>query len=117
MTDADPQPGTGARAGRPRRAATRGRPAPAAGRRWLGLLYLAPRSSSTPRRAVPAGQGVWLSFFHWNGVTAATWAGLSNYTGFLHDPTLRVSGLEHTLFFIALLLAAADRPGAGSAPR
>ena len=26
---------------------------------------------------VPVGQGVWLSFFHWNGVTAATWAGLS----------------------------------------
>ncbi len=48
---------------------------------------------------VPVGQGVWLSFFHWNGVTTATWAGLSNYTGFLSDPTLRAA-VEHTLYFI-----------------
>jgi raffinose/stachyose/melibiose transport system permease protein len=49
--------------------------------------------------AGPAVQGVWLSFFHWNGITAATWAGLGNYSGFLSDPTLR-QAVEHTLFFI-----------------
>ena len=48
---------------------------------------------------VPVGQGVWLSFFNWNGVTAATWAGLANYTGFLSDPALRAA-VEHTLYFI-----------------
>jgi raffinose/stachyose/melibiose transport system permease protein len=48
---------------------------------------------------VPVGQGVWLSFFNWNGVTTATWAGLSNYTGFLSDPALRAA-VEHTLYFI-----------------
>jgi raffinose/stachyose/melibiose transport system permease protein len=48
---------------------------------------------------VPVGQGVWLSFFHWNGVTTATWAGLSNYTGFLTDPTLRAA-VTHTLYFV-----------------
>jgi raffinose/stachyose/melibiose transport system permease protein len=47
----------------------------------------------------PAGQGVRLSFVHWDGVTTATSAGFSNYTGFLHDPALRAAVL-HTLFFI-----------------
>jgi raffinose/stachyose/melibiose transport system permease protein len=71
------------------------------GRRpWLGLLYLAPGLVLYAIVViVPVGQGVWLSFFNWNGVTAATWAGLSNYTGFLTDPTLRTA-IEHTLWFI-----------------
>jgi len=71
------------------------------GRRpWLGLLYLAPGLVLYAIVViVPVGQGVWLSFFKWNGVTAATWAGLSNYTSFLSDPTLRTA-VEHTLWFI-----------------
>jgi raffinose/stachyose/melibiose transport system permease protein len=76
-------------------------PGVGSGRRpWLGLLYLAPGLILYALVViVPVGQGVWLSFFHWNGVTAATWAGLSNYTGFLSDPTLRAA-VEHTLYFI-----------------
>jgi raffinose/stachyose/melibiose transport system permease protein len=79
----------------------RRRPGVGSGRRpWLGLLYLAPGIILYAVVViVPVGQGVWLSFFHWNGVTAATWAGLSNYTGFLSDPTLRAA-IEHTLYFI-----------------
>jgi len=71
------------------------------GRRpWLGLLYLAPGIILYAIVViVPVGQGVWLSFFNWNGVTTATWAGLSNYTGFLSDPALRAA-VEHTLYFI-----------------
>jgi raffinose/stachyose/melibiose transport system permease protein len=71
------------------------------GRRpWLGLLYVAPGLILyVVVVLVPVGQGVWLSFFNWNGVTAATWAGLSNYTGFLSDPELRAA-VEHTLWFI-----------------
>lgn len=71
------------------------------GRRpWLGLLYLAPGIILyAVVMLVPVGQGIWLSFFHWDGVTTATWAGLSNYTGFLSDPTLRAA-IEHTLYFI-----------------
>src|SRR5215475_11983582 len=71
------------------------------GRRpWLGLLYLLPGIVLYAVVVlVPVGQGVWLSFFNWNGVTAATWAGLSNYTGFLRDPSLRAA-VEHTLYFI-----------------
>src|SRR5690242_18206435 len=73
-----------------------------AGRRrpWLGLAYLAPGLLVYALVVlVPVGQGIWLSFFHWNGITAATWAGFSNYTGFFEDPTLRAAG-EHTLVFI-----------------
>ena len=73
-----------------------------AGRRrpWLGLVYLAPGLVLYGLVVlVPAGQGVWLSLFHWNGITAATWAGASNYTAFLHDPTLRAA-ITHTLVFI-----------------
>lgn len=79
----------------------RRRPGVGSGRRpWLGLLYLAPGLILYAVVViVPVGQGVWLSFFHWNGVTSATWAGLSNYTGFLSDPTLRAA-VEHTLYFI-----------------
>jgi len=71
------------------------------GRRpWLGLAYLAPGLILYAVVVlVPAGQGIWLSLFHWNGVTAATWAGVSNYTGFLTDPTLRAA-ITHTLYFI-----------------
>jgi raffinose/stachyose/melibiose transport system permease protein len=82
--------------------ARRRRPGVGSGRRpWLGLVYLAPGLILYALVVlVSAGQGVWLSFFHWNGVTAATWAGLSNYTGFLSDPTLR-QAVTHTLYFIA----------------
>ena len=69
-------------------------------RRRTGLLYLAPALAAyVVVVLVPAGQGVWLSFWHWNGITKATWAGFGNYTGFFTDPTLR-QALEHTLVFI-----------------
>jgi raffinose/stachyose/melibiose transport system permease protein len=69
-------------------------------RPWLGLLYLAPGLILYAVVVlIPAGQSVWLSFFNWNGVTAATWAGFSNYTGFFGDPTLRAAA-EHTLTFL-----------------
>jgi len=79
----------------------RRRPGVGSGRRpWLGLLYLTPGIVLYAVVVlVPVGQGVWLSFFNWNGVTTATWAGLSNYTGFLRDPALRAA-VEHTLYFI-----------------
>ena len=70
-------------------------------RRWLGLAYLAPALLIYGFVVLlPVGQGVRVSFYHWDGVTAATSAGFSNYTGFLHDPTLR-QAVAHTLYFIA----------------
>jgi raffinose/stachyose/melibiose transport system permease protein len=69
-------------------------------RRWLGLAYLAPALAVYALVVLaPTVQGVWLSFQHWDGVTAATWAGFENYTGFFGDPTMR-QAVEHTLFFI-----------------
>jgi raffinose/stachyose/melibiose transport system permease protein len=69
-------------------------------RRWIGLAYLAPALAVYALVVLaPALQGVWLSFYHWDGITTATWAGLGNYSGFLSDPTLR-QAVEHTLFFI-----------------
>jgi raffinose/stachyose/melibiose transport system permease protein len=68
--------------------------------RWLGLAYLAPALAVYALVVLaPSLQGVWLSFQHWDGVTAATWAGFGNYTGFFGDPTMR-QAVEHTLFFI-----------------
>ena len=68
--------------------------------RWLGLAYLAPALVVYALVVLaPTLQGVWLSFQHWDGVTAATWAGFENYTGFFGDPTMR-QAVEHTLFFI-----------------
>lgn len=70
-------------------------------RRWLGLVYLAPALLIYAVVVLlPAGQGLQLSFYHWDGITAATWAGADNYTGFLTDPTLR-QAVTHTLYFIA----------------
>ncbi|WP_275560044.1 sugar ABC transporter permease [Streptomyces sp. 5-6(2022)] len=81
------------RTNRPRRSSRRRR-------RQLGLVYLAPALLIYSGVVLlPAGQGVRLSFYHWDGITAATWAGLENYTDFLSDPTLR-QAVGHTLFFI-----------------
>ncbi|MBI0375750.1 sugar ABC transporter permease [Streptomyces albiflaviniger] len=81
------------RANRPRRSSRRRR-------RWLGLAYLAPALLIYACVVLlPAGQGVNLSFYHWDGITTATWAGVENYTDFFTDPTLR-QAVGHTLFFI-----------------
>ncbi|MFE2749349.1 carbohydrate ABC transporter permease [Streptomyces scopuliridis] len=71
----------------------------------MGLVYLAPALLIYAFVVLlPAGQGVQLSFYHWDGITAATWAGLDNYTGFLTDPTLR-QAVTHTLYFVVFFSA------------
>ncbi|MGI5518684.1 carbohydrate ABC transporter permease [Streptomyces sp. CA-106131] len=91
----------GAEAAQPPRRARRVRPSPhRRRRRWLGLAYLSPALLLYAFVVlVPAGQGVQLSFYHWDGVTSATWAGFANYSGFVSDPTLR-QAVVHTLYFI-----------------
>lgn len=93
-------PGT-ATPGRPQRSPRSTRfCSPRTRRRLLGLAYLAPALLIYGYVVLlPAGQGLQLSFYHWDGVTAATWVGFGNYTGFLTDPTLR-QAITHTLFFI-----------------
>ncbi|GAA2374277.1 sugar ABC transporter permease [Streptomyces cuspidosporus] len=69
-------------------------------RRLLGLAYLAPALLIYVFVVLlPAGQGLRLSFYHWDGITSATWAGFGNYTAFLTDATVR-QAVTHTLFFI-----------------
>ena len=85
--------------------------------RAVGYLYVLPALLVfTLLVLVPLGQTVWYSLFDWDGLTPATWAGLSNYTALLTDPTLRgpfVHALVLLVFYalipilIGLLLAAA----------
>lgn len=91
----------GAEAARPPRRAGQVRRSPhRRRRRWLGLAYLSPALLLYAFVVlVPAGQGVQLSFYHWDGITPATWAGFANYSDFISDPTLR-QAIVHTLYFI-----------------
>ncbi len=43
---------------------------------------------------VPIGQGVWRSFFNWDGIDPAKWVGLDNYREFFSDPVVGQS-FEH----------------------
>ncbi len=85
--------GSGAAAGR------RGR----AGRRrvqWTGYLYVLPAFAVlTVFLLVPLGQLVQISLYHWDGLSASTWAGLSNYTRLAHDPVV-LSSFWHCLVLI-----------------
>ncbi|MCW7945185.1 sugar ABC transporter permease [Streptomyces hygroscopicus] len=106
------------------RSTARKRPAAASrerapGRRriqWTGYLYALPALTVLALfLLVPLGQLVQISLFKWDGLSASTWAGISNYTGILEDPAL-VSSFAHAfvlvLFYsaipisLALLLAA-----------
>jgi raffinose/stachyose/melibiose transport system permease protein len=85
--------------------------------RLVGYLYVLPALVVFALLVVvPLGQSVWYSLFDWDGLSVATWAGLSNYTGLLTDPTLRgpfVHALVLLVFYsalpigVGLLLAAA----------
>jgi raffinose/stachyose/melibiose transport system permease protein len=48
---------------------------------------------------VPLVQSVWYSFWNWDGLSTATWAGLSNYTALASDADLRAS-FAHVLVLI-----------------
>ncbi|AUA14031.1 ABC transporter permease subunit [Streptomyces sp. SID8382] len=83
---------------------------------WKGYLYALPALIVlTVFLLVPLGQLVQISLFHWDGLSASTWAGFANYTEIARDPRLR-AGFLHSfvliLFFsvipiaLALVLAA-----------
>ncbi len=56
----------------------------------------------------PIGQGVWRSFFSWDGIDPAKWVGLDNYRQFFSDPVVGQS-FEHVgilvLFYCLLPVA------------
>jgi raffinose/stachyose/melibiose transport system permease protein len=98
-------------------AAPSGRTARRRGRiQWKGYLYALPALAVlTAFLLYPLGQLVQISLYHWDGLSASTWAGFANYAEIARDPQLR-AGFVHSfvliLFFaiipivLALLLAA-----------
>lgn len=66
----------------------------------MAYLYLAPvLAVYAAFLLVPLMHSAWLSFYHWDGLTAATWAGLSNYIDAVRDRELR-GAFEHSLILI-----------------
>jgi len=65
--------------------------------RRIAYLYVAPAFILYAAfNLVPLVQGVNISFYNWDGITTASWAGLSNYTDFFTDPLIR-EGYVHVL--------------------
>ena len=65
--------------------------------RRIAYLYIAPAFILYAAFNLwPLVQGANISLFHWDGVTAGTWAGLSNYSDFFTDPLIR-EGYVHVL--------------------
>lgn len=77
--------------------------------RAIGVLYVLPALVLyTLFLLIPFGQTVWLSFLDWDGLTAASWAGLDNYRALFTDPALRapfVHALVLLIFYAALPVA------------
>ncbi len=70
-----------------------------------GWLYVAPPLALFLFVIVaPIGYGAWISLFHWDGVSPATPAGLSNYLDSFTDPLVRQAFL-HSLVLIAFYSA------------
>jgi raffinose/stachyose/melibiose transport system permease protein len=68
--------------------------------RWIGLAFAAlPLGLYALVVLVPLAQSIQYSFYKWDGVSTATWAGFDNYVTFLTDPVLR-STFGHVLVLI-----------------
>jgi raffinose/stachyose/melibiose transport system permease protein len=69
--------------------------------RRVGYLYLLPGLVVFALFVLaPLGHAAWLSLFDWDGVTAGTWTGLSNYKAVVSDPQLR-SAFVHGFVLVA----------------
>ncbi|MEA9983969.1 MULTISPECIES: carbohydrate ABC transporter permease [Subtercola] len=62
---------------------------------WKAFLYVVPALAfSLTFLIVPTFQTAWYSFYNWNGLSAATWAGVQNYVNIVQDEKLRDSFLH-----------------------
>jgi len=62
---------------------------------WKAFLYVVPALAfALTFLIVPTFQTAWYSFFNWNGLSAATWAGFQNYVDIVQDKELRDSFLH-----------------------
>lgn len=96
-------------------------------RGWSALLYLLPALVFYGTFTIaPWVQSIWLSFWNWDGIGAATWAGIENYVQVFTDDRLVVAlrnGLGFIVFYtvfpvilgliIAAVIAARPRRGSG----
>lgn len=74
--------------------------------RLAGYLYVLPAAAVFAAFVLyPLSQGVWLSFWKWDGLNPATWAGVNNYVEILVDPSLRDAFL-HSVFLVLFYTAA-----------
>lgn len=93
----------GARTGTP--ASRRPRRRTNAGRDFVGYAYIAPSLALfTLVILVPLVYGGWISLWHWDGITPARFAGLSNYLNALTDPVVQQAFL-HSLVLVAFYSA------------
>lgn len=102
-------------------------PSRRAPRGWSSLLYLLPALIFYGTFTIaPWVQSIWLSFWNWDGIGAATWAGIENYLRVFTDERLLVAlrnGLGFIVFYtafpvalglmIAAVIAARPRRGSG----
>lgn len=96
-------------------------------RGWAALLYLLPALIFYCTFTIaPWVQSIWLSFWNWDGIGAATWAGIENYVKVFTDERLVVAlrnGIGFIIFYtgfpvilgliIAAVIAARPRSGSG----
>ncbi len=67
---------------------------------WIGWLYLLPAILLFTAFVIyPLTQGLWISFFDWDGFTAAAWVGLDNYVAVVTNPSLR-EAFAHSLVLV-----------------
>jgi raffinose/stachyose/melibiose transport system permease protein len=68
--------------------------------RWKPYLYVLPAFAVfAVFIGVPLGQSFWYSFWNWNGLSKATWAGVHNYIAIFTDPLLKGS-FVHALILL-----------------
>ncbi|MBB3041897.1 sugar ABC transporter permease [Nocardioides sp. LMS-CY] len=69
-------------------------------RNLVGWAYVAPALAVFAIAIIgPMVYGVWVSFFEWDGITAAKPVGLDNYASVFTDPGIRAA-LGHSLFLL-----------------
>ncbi len=67
---------------------------------YSAFLYLAPAALFSFSFVLwPLTQTVYLSFWKWNGLSAATWAGLDNYRRVINNPETYMA-LSHSMVFL-----------------
>lgn len=72
---------------------------------WSAYLYLLPGFLVFGTFVFyPLTQSAWVSWFHWDGITVATWAGLDNYGEVLTDPAIWTA-LAHSGVFLVFYAA------------